>query len=113
MGVNIHLRNAAVICENPDVVLLAEGDHLHAVESRIAELKKDKCMPAALIPLMRNAHTALVQFTTGIVDAQILDAVSLKANEMEQLKEKIRNIYAHLPHHVKNQLCSMIHHKQA
>lgn len=109
MAVNINLRNAAVLCENPDVAMLAEGDHLHAVDPSVAQLKKDQCSPSKVLPLMQKAHSELVKFAHGTIDPQILEAVSLKPNEMDQIKEKIRNIYAHFPKHIKNQLCSMIH----
>jgi hypothetical protein len=113
---DLDLYNATVVGENPESIFLAEDDHLHAVEEHIAEQKKEKCQPELVLPLMRKALIALEKFAKEKVPTQFKDvdikAISLKEDEKDQLIEKIKNIYSLLPHHVRNELSSLIHHKQ-
>jgi hypothetical protein len=112
-----NLFNAAVIGENPDEAFIAEGKQLHAVEQHVAELKKEKSDPKVVLPLMREALKALLTFAEGKVPAAYTDqstkAISLKPSEHEQLVEKILTLYTHLPHHDRNELSSLIHHKSS
>lgn len=116
MANNIHLCNAAIIGENPETAFIAEGDHLHAVELRVAEQKKDQSDPEVVIPLMKNALKALINYCEGKVEPHFLEvdwsALSDESDEQLELIRKIHNIYAHLPHHDRNELSSLIHHKQ-
>lgn len=111
MDYNKDLYNAAVIGENPESAFLVEDGHLHAVEQHVASLKKDKSNPELVLPLMRNALNALLSYAKGKVSSTTTDMISLKPNEQNQLIEKIFAIYTHLPHHDRNELSSMIHHK--
>lgn len=113
MDLNGKLFNAVVIAENPDAAFIAEGNRLHAVEQHVADLKKDKSDPKIVLPLMRDALTALNQFAEGKVPQHFIEMVSLKSKERDQLIEKIESIYAHLSHHDRNELSTLIHHKKA
>lgn len=113
MEFNGNLYNAAVIGENPEAAFIVEGQHLHAVEKHIAEKKKEKSNPKLVLPLMRDALKALVKFAEGKVSTTFTEMISLKPNEQDQIVEKIEHIYKHLPHHDRNELSSLIHHKQA
>lgn len=113
---NINLRNAVVIGENPDTAFIIENNHLHAVEQSVADLKKDKSDSKQLIPLMREALKALVIFAKGKVEPHFLEidwkALSSGENEQEELIGKIHHIFSHLPHHDRNDLSALVHHKQ-
>lgn len=117
MDNNDHLFNAAVVGENPDTAFIVEGNRLHAVEKSVAERKKESSEPKKVLPLLRNALKALIAYSEGKVEGHFLDidwtAYENKPNEQSQLIWKINQIYGHLPHHDHNELCSMIHHKQA
>lgn len=112
---NAGLFNATVIGENPGTAFIVEGVHLHAVEQRIAEQKKDQSNPKKIIPLMREALKALAQFAEGKVESHFLDidwsGMANQSDEQEQLVQKIEQIFSHLPHHDRNYLSSLIHHK--
>lgn len=112
---NANLFNAAVIGENPETAFLVENNHLHAVEQRIADQKKDKSNPKKVVPLMREALKALIEFANGKVEPHFLDvdwdSFSDQANAQEQIVDKIHHIFSHLPHHDRNELSSLIHHK--
>lgn len=114
---NANLFNATVIGENPETAFLVDGNHLHAVEQSIADQKKNKSDPKQIIPLMRDALKALIKFSEGKVEPHFLDidwkAISGQPNEEELLVKKIYHIYSHLPHHDRNDLSSLIHHKQS
>lgn len=114
---NVNLFNAVVVGENPESAFIVEGNRLHAIEQSIAALKKDKSDPKQVIPLMRDALKALIQHAEGKVPAHFtnidLKEFSEKADEEAQLIKKIENIFTHLPHTDRNQLSSMIHHKQS
>lgn len=113
---NENLFNAAVVGENPDTAFIVEGNHLHAVEQRIADQKKEQSSPQKVVPLMREALKALIKFAEGKVEAHFLEidwsGISNQPTEQEQLVHKIENIFTHLPHHDRNYLSSLIHHKQ-
>ncbi len=112
-----HLFNAAVVGENPDTAFIVEGNHLHAVEQRVADQKRDQSNPDQIIPLMREALKALVQYSQGKVEGHFLeidwDDIADQEDEQEQLVERIQQIFCHLPHHDRNELSSLIHHKQS
>lgn len=111
-----HLFNAAEVGENPETAFIVEGKHLHAVEHSIAAQKKERSDPKLVLPLMRDALKALIQYAQGKVEAHFLDVdwkmIQGKSDEQAQLIHKIQNIYSHLPHHERNELSSLIHHKQ-
>lgn len=113
---NGSLFNAAEIGENPDTAFIVEGNHLHAVEQSVADRQKDKSDPKLILPLMREALKALIQFATGKVESHFLEMdwkmMEGKADEQRQMIHKIHNIYTHLPHHDRNELSSLIHHRQ-
>lgn len=114
---NDGLFNAAEIGENPSTAFIVEGNHLHAVEQSVADYQKDKCDPKKVLPLIREALKALIQHAKGKVEAHFLEVdwkmIEGKADEQKQLIHHIENIYTHLPHHDRNELSSLIHHKQA
>jgi hypothetical protein len=114
MKLNENLYNAAVIGENAesaDVAFIVEGKRLHAVEKSVAELEKEKSNPKLVLNLLRDAYTELQKFASGKAPQKFIDFISLKAEEYDQLLEKIANIYFHLPHSDRNELSSLIHHK--
>ena len=112
-----NLFNAAVVGENPDTAFLVEGKHLHAVEQRIADQKRDQSDPKKILPLLQGALEGLTSFAQGKVEPHFLEENdSFSSNEQEhmnQLIQKIQRIYMHLPHHIRNDLSSHIHHKSA
>lgn len=114
---NDNLFNAAEIGENPETAFIVDGKHLHAVEQRIADQKQDKGDPKQVLPLIRDALKALIQYAEGKVESHFLEIdwkmIQGKPDEQAQLIHKVYNIYSHLPHHDRNQLSSLIHHKQA
>lgn len=113
MEFNDQLYNAAVVGENPEAVFIVEGKHLHAVDERIAHQKKEQSKPELIVPLLNEAWKYLLKYAEGRVPAhQVENVVSLKSKEEEQLIEKIAHLYSHLPHHARNELSSLIHHKQ-
>lgn len=118
MEFNENLFNAAVVGENgdsPNIAFIAEKNRLHAVEQHIADKQKNKSDPKVVVPLMRDALNALLQFAKGKIPSQFVEvdlkAISLKPDEQEQFIEKLKNIYTHLPHQERNKLMSLIHHK--
>jgi len=114
---NENLFNAAEIGENPDTAFIVEENHLHAVEQSVADQKKDQSDSKKVLPLMREALKALIQYASGKVESHFLEVdwkmLQGKPDEQEQLVHKIHNIYSHLPHHDRNELSTLIHHKQA
>lgn len=112
-----NLYNAAEIGENPDTAFIVEGKRLHAVEQRIADQKKDQSDSKIVLPLMRDALKALIQYAQGKVESHFLEVdwkmIQGKPDEQAQLIHHIHNIYSHLPHHDRNELSSLVHHKQA
>lgn len=113
MAQNGNLFNAVVIAENPEMAFIADGNHLHAVDRKVAELQKDKSKPELVLPLMRKGFEALCKYAQGKVEQHFINSpVSSKPNEQDRLIENIQNIYTHLPHHDRNELSSLIHHKQ-
>lgn len=117
MPSNIDLFNAAVVGENSDsAVFIVDGKHLHAVDVHVAALKNDKAQSEQITPLLREALKALVKFSMGKVEPHFLeidyDSVSKNPKEQAWLVDKIAHIYSHLPHHDRNELSSLIHHKQ-
>ena len=114
---NEHLFNAAEVGENPETAFIVEGKRLHAVEQSVADQKKDKSDPKQVLPLMRDALKALIQYSQGKVESHFLEVdwkmIQGKQDEQMQLAHKIYSIYSHLPHHDRNELSSLIHHKQA
>lgn len=114
---NHDLYNAAEIGENPDTAFVVEQNHLHAVEQRVADQQKDKSDPQLILPLMRKAFKALIQYAQGKVESHFLEfdekAIEGKSDEQAQLMHRIYNIYSHLSHHDRSELSSLVHHKQA
>lgn len=117
MEKNENLCNAAIIGENHESAFLVEGNNLHAVEKLIADRQKDKSDPKKVLPLIRKAVEELIVFANGKVENHFLevDWKSFKdqADEHERLVSIIDHIFRHLPHHDRNELSSMIHHKLA
>jgi hypothetical protein len=113
---NGNLFNAAEVGENPETAFIAEGKRLHAVEPSVADQKKDKSDPKQVLPLMREALKALIQYAQGKVESHFLEIdwkmIQGKPDEQAQLVHKISNIYSHLPHQDRNELSSLIHHRQ-
>ena len=108
---NDGLFNAAIVAENPEASFIVEGGRLHAVDKQVAALKKDKSDPKVVLPLMREALKALLQFTAGKLAPSYNEMISMKPSEQDQLIEKLNHIYLHLQHQDRNELSSMIHHK--
>lgn len=112
---NNGLYNASVIGENPREEFIVDGKHLHAVEPQIAAVKKNK--NNQVLPLIREALTALIQFSESKVEPHFLEidlkSIEDKPNEKALLVEKIEQIYSHLPHSDRNHLSSLIHHKSS
>ena len=110
-----HLMNAAIVGENPDTAFIAEGNRLHAVDQAIANQKKDKSSPDQVLPLMREAYKALIEYSEGKVESHFLETDAKKwegkTDEQSHLISHIHNIFTHLPHHLRNELSSKIHHK--
>jgi hypothetical protein len=110
-----NLFNAAIVGENPEMAFIVEGKRLHAVEKRVALREQAKSNLQLVLPLMRNALQALVEFAKAKVPSQFtsfdLKEISLQPTEYDQLIEKMRNIYSHLPHTDRRDLSSLIHHK--
>lgn len=107
-----NLFNATMVGENPVAAFLIEGNRLHAVEPHVASLKKDKMNPTQTLILLRDALKALIKFADDKLPHEYAEMISLKPKEYDQLMEKIRHIYNHLPHQYRNELSSLIHHKQ-
>lgn len=114
---NKGLFNAAVIGENPNTSFIVEGKYLHAVEPSVAALEKGKADPKQVLPLIRDALKALIKFAEGKVEEHFLEidwkAIAGKPNEQIVLIKSIHEIFSHLPHVERNNLSSMIHHKQS
>lgn len=113
---DINLINAAIIGENIEAsFFIEENNRLHAVDMRVASLKKEECNPESIIPLMRDALKALVKFAEGKVPPHLTridwKAFSGKTNEQQELISHIEQIYSHLHHQDRNNLSSLIHHK--
>ncbi len=117
MEKNENLFNAAIIGENHESVFLVEGNHLHAVEKMIAERQKDKNDPKKVLPLIRKAVQELISYANGKVEQHFLEvdwkSFQDKPDEHEKLVSIIEHIFRHLPHHDRNELSSLIHHKLA
>lgn len=115
MQSNQGLYNAAVIGENPEMEFLVENGHLHPVEPSVAERKPEQNNPEKVLPLMREALEELIKYAKEKVPLHFTDKeqiVSLEPDEHDQLVQKIMNIYTHLPHHNRNEMSTLIHHKQ-
>ena len=113
---DVNLFNAVVIGENPEAAFFVEGNKLHAVDERVAALKKEKSSPDRLLPLVRSALKTLLKKAQGKIAPHILDmdlrALEGHPNELAELTVRIETIYSHLPHHERNQLSSLVHHAQ-
>lgn len=113
---NDNLFNAAMIGENSSMSFILEGKRLHAVEHSIAEQKLDKSNPKLITPFFRDALKALIQFASGKVESHFLEIdwklIQGKGDEHTKIAHFIHNIYTHLPHHDRNELSTLIHHKQ-
>ena len=116
MDKNEHLYNAVVIGENPDAAFIVEGKHLHAVEEHVAKLEKEKSDPKRVLPLMRDALKALIKFSENKVEPHFLEVdwngIAGKSHEQLDIIKCVHSIFSHLPHHERNDLSSLIHHKQ-
>lgn len=115
MANNQSLFNAAVIGENPDASFIVEGNRLHAVEASIAKQKTEQSNPAKLLPLIQQALESLINYGQGKVEPHFLemeeDSFENDADEEAHLIHQIHSIFSHLPHHDRNELSSLIHHK--
>lgn len=109
-----NLTNAVIVAENPESSFIIENRHLHAVEERVAALKKSN--PNEILQMLRDGLKALIKFSDGKVEHHFLeidwDALSHNKNEKEELIKKIENIYTHLPNHDRIELYSHVHHKE-
>jgi hypothetical protein len=112
---NGNLFNAVVVGENPEASFIIDGKHLHAVEKSVADLKKDKSDSKVVLPLIREALKDLIQFSQGKIESHFLnvDLTEGKPDEQTFLVKNIHNIFSHLPHSDRNELSSLIHHKQS
>ncbi len=117
---DVNLFNAVIVGENgenPDLVFfVVEGNRLHAVDRQVANLKKGQSKPEQILPLMREALKALIAYSDEKVEPHILDvdwATFSGPNEQTLLVGKIEHIFRHLHHNYRNELSSMIHHKQS
>lgn len=113
---NVNLFNATVIGENPETALIIlEGNRLHAVEQSVANLKQDESDPEKLLILTRDALKALIAFAQGKIEAHFLevdwDDLSSQEDEQARLISKTHDIFFHLPHHFRNELSALVHHK--
>lgn len=114
---DVSLFNAVVIGENPESAYFIEGDNrLHAIDDKVAALKKEKSSTERLLPLMRDALKSLIKVSKGKVAPHLLD-VDVKnleghPNELSEISVRIETIYRHLPHNERNKLSSLIHHAQ-
>lgn len=114
MEYNKELYNAVIIAENPEMGFLIKDGLLHPVEPSVAHLKKED-HSSALLPIMRKALDKLSNYAKDKVEPHFVDSeknLSLKPEEKNQIIEKIGNIYHHLPRHFRNDLSSLVHHKQ-
>lgn len=113
---NNQLFNAAVVGENSESAFIIEGNRLHAVEKSIADQKRDKSDPKKVIPLLRDALNGIIAFAKGKVEEHFIEVdlkmMEGKSNEQALLVSKIVHIFSHLPHNERNELSSLIHHKQ-
>lgn len=113
---DVNLFNAAIVGENSGDAFLVEGSQLHAVDERVAALKKDKSNPKVVLPVIRDALKALINFAEGKLAPHYTDmnwkAISGQSEELEELIAKIRLIYFHLPHTERHRLSSIIHNSQ-
>lgn len=111
---NIALFNAAVIGENPESAFIIDDNHLHAVDSRVAQEQKEKNNPKKILTSMRDALKALIHYSSGIVESHFLEIdwkrLEEGKNEEAEIRHLILNIYTHLPHHLRNELSTLIHH---
>ncbi|WP_068469274.1 hypothetical protein [Candidatus Protochlamydia phocaeensis] len=115
---DVNLFNATVIAENPDSsFIILEGDRLHAVEPSVANFRKEHIDQEHVVSLMCDGLKALIEFAQGKAEAHFLevdwDALASRDDEQAILINKIHHIFSHLPHHFRNDLSSLIHHKQA
>lgn len=113
------LFNAAMIGENHEASFVLDGvkkNRLHAVDKTIADQRSDSSNPKLLIPCFRDALKALIKLASGKVESHFLEVdwklIQGKPDEQQQITHIIHNIYTHLPHHDRNELSTLIHHKQ-
>lgn len=111
----LDLDNAVVIAENPETAFIVESNRLHAVDQRVSEQREDH-NPEHILPLMKKALQALINYAEHKVPPHFVEmgkelVNQSKADESEFV-EKIRQIYSHLPRHARNELSSLVHHKQ-
>lgn len=113
---DVSLFNAVVIGENPESAFFIEGDKLHAIDDKVAALKREKSSSERLLPLMRDALKSLIKVAKGKVAPHLidLDIKNLEGhpNEQSELSVRIETIYRQLPHQERNKLSSLIHHAQ-
>jgi hypothetical protein len=111
---DVNLFNASVIGENPEEVFVVMDGRLHAVDRRVATLKAEKSDPAKVLPLVRDALKALIEFAGETVEPHFLNVDwNVVSNNQPMLISKLTNIYMHLPRKERNQLVAMIHHAAA
>lgn len=111
-----NLFNAAVVGENPDSTFIIMDGKLHAIDKRVADLRKNKSDPAQIVKLMTDALKALISFSKDHVEPHFLEvdwnSFNKRPNVQEAIISKINHIYHHLPHCERNKLTSLIHHPQ-
>lgn len=113
---NINLANAAIVGENPETAFVVNGTLLHAVDSNVADFEKDNSDPEQVVPLLRNALQALIEFADRKVPPHFIEMgeqlIMDESDDKNELINKIEQIFTHLPRHERQHLSSMIHHRQ-
>lgn len=114
MSDNINLENAVEIAENAETAFIVEGKRLHAVDPRVANLKKEKCKPEQLMPMMFEALNALIVFAEGKVPPHFIEIAKKVAAEKTSSQlavvSGVLQIYSHLHHQDRNKLSGLVHH---
>ena len=87
------------------------GEHIAVLDFSIRKHRAD------LLQAIREGLQALIHFSRGKVEPHFLEentkSFSGEEEEISQVASQIHNIYSHLPHHYRNELSSLIHHKQS
>lgn len=117
MSDNVKIENAVEIAENVETAFIVEGQRLHAVDPRVANLKKDKCKPEQLMPMMFEALNAFIEFAGEKVAPHFIESAKKiaenKKSDQKAIVAAISQIYIHLPHSERNKLSGLIHHSHS